>query len=434
MQFFIIHGSYGNPNENWFPWLKDNLERIGHTVITPEFPTPKNQTLQSWRKVFKKYQDQITQDTIFIGHSLGPAFILTILEQLNIKINASFFVASFAKQLNNKDFDEINKTFVNKQFDWEQIRNNCKQFFIFHSKNDPYVPLKYGEDVANNLQTEIIEINNAGHFNTDSGYKQFPEIIDYINLALRQKKVQTKNKENKILTGLVAYPKKTKKKYKTAILVHGFGVTKTEYGMFDQLAIALNKENLLVYRFDFSGCGESEGNYEKTSLTKLKEDLNSIIKFVKSQKEVQSNELAVLAQSFGTSNTIALAPDVRTIILMGSLAHPHQLLKNIFDKYNQYGISKRIKENGKIVTLDKQFWSDCDSYNLPKHIKKITCPILFIHGTNDTKVPLSEAKILYKNANNPKELAIIKNASHSYCNHRKELINNILRWIKKWLI
>ena len=39
-------------------------------------------------------------------------------------------------------FDEINKTFVETDFDREKIRENCKQFFVLHSNNDPYVPLK----------------------------------------------------------------------------------------------------------------------------------------------------------------------------------------------------------------------------------------------------------------------------------------------------
>ena len=38
MKIFIIHGSFGNPGENWFPWLKIQLVNCGHEVITPTFP------------------------------------------------------------------------------------------------------------------------------------------------------------------------------------------------------------------------------------------------------------------------------------------------------------------------------------------------------------------------------------------------------------
>ena len=76
----MIHGAYGSPDENWFPWLKKSLESLGYEVVIPKFPTPAGQTLTNWTKVFKPYLSEIDEDSIFIGHSLGPAFIMSILE------------------------------------------------------------------------------------------------------------------------------------------------------------------------------------------------------------------------------------------------------------------------------------------------------------------------------------------------------------------
>jgi len=42
----FFHGAYGDGQENWFPWLKGELEEIGCTVIVPVFPTPENQSLE----------------------------------------------------------------------------------------------------------------------------------------------------------------------------------------------------------------------------------------------------------------------------------------------------------------------------------------------------------------------------------------------------
>ena len=82
-KIFIIHGSYGNPNENWFPWLKKELEKEGHTVFVPKFSTPENQSLETWTLEFSKdYKRLVDEDSIFIGHSLGPAFILSLLGKL----------------------------------------------------------------------------------------------------------------------------------------------------------------------------------------------------------------------------------------------------------------------------------------------------------------------------------------------------------------
>ncbi|NQV91525.1 serine hydrolase family protein [Candidatus Woesearchaeota archaeon] len=171
---FIIHGAYGNPEENWFPWLKKKLEKLNHKVFVPKFPTPENQSLNSWQKVFREYEQEINEDSMFIGHSLGPAFILSLLEKHKVK--SAIFVSGFVGLLNNSTFDEINKTFTTKEFDFEKIKKNCKEFFIFHSDNDPYVPIGKAEEFANLLDTKLIIVKDAGHFNMESS----PEILEKI--------------------------------------------------------------------------------------------------------------------------------------------------------------------------------------------------------------------------------------------------------------
>ncbi|MBD3359360.1 MAG: serine hydrolase family protein [Candidatus Buchananbacteria bacterium] len=181
----IIHGSYGNPDENWFPWLSSELKKIGYEVIIPKFPSPENQSLESWQKVFESFYDKIGPQTILIGHSLGVAFILTLLESLNSPIKATYLVSGFIGLLNNPEFDEINKTFVTKKFDWEKIKQNSRDFYIFHSDNDPYVPFEKAEEIADNLGIQVTQIKGAGHFNQEAGYTEFKELLDVIKGAKR---------------------------------------------------------------------------------------------------------------------------------------------------------------------------------------------------------------------------------------------------------
>jgi len=176
----IIHGAYGSPEENWFPWLKVELEKLNCNVFLPKFPTPNNQSLETWLKLFEEYKQYVDEDTIFIGHSLGPAFILNILENLNKQIKAAFFVSGWIGLLDNPYFDNINKTIVDKEFNWQKIQQNCKKFFVFHSDNDPYVPLEKSKELAEQLNTEIILVNNAGHFNSESGYFKFELLLETI--------------------------------------------------------------------------------------------------------------------------------------------------------------------------------------------------------------------------------------------------------------
>lgn len=181
---FIIHGAFGHPEENWFPWLKSKLEKLGCRVFVPKFPTPENQSLENWLKVFEEHKQYLDENSIVVGHSLGPAFLLNVLEKLDKPIKATFFVAGFLSLLGDPTFDEINKTFVDKSFDWQRIKTNCKKFYVFHSNNDPYIPLDEAKNLAKNLGVDIILVKNAGHFNEKAGYTKFDLLLEKIKNEL----------------------------------------------------------------------------------------------------------------------------------------------------------------------------------------------------------------------------------------------------------
>jgi len=185
VNIFIIHGSFGHPEENWFPWLKSELEKIGCRVFIPRFPTPENQSLQNWIKIFKEYEQYLDEESIVVGHSIGPAFLLNMLENIDKPITAAFFVSGFTGSLNNPKFDKINSTFSDRHFDWKKIKNNCLKFFVFHSDNDPYVPIQKAEDLAKNLGVDIILVKNAGHFSEKSGYKKFDLLLEKIKKEIQ---------------------------------------------------------------------------------------------------------------------------------------------------------------------------------------------------------------------------------------------------------
>jgi len=184
MNAFIIHGSFGSPEENWFPWLKAELEKLGVEVFVPRFPTPEGQNLENWLKVFEEFEGKINEETVFVGHSLGPAFILNVLEGLNKKVKAAFFVAGFLGSLGNAEFDEINKTFAVGEFDWEKIKANCGKFFVFYSDNDPYVSREKALELAGNLGVEAELVQGAGHFNEAAGYTKFGILLERIKSLL----------------------------------------------------------------------------------------------------------------------------------------------------------------------------------------------------------------------------------------------------------
>ena len=92
--YFIVHGSFGNGNEHYLPWLKTELEKQGE-VICVDFPIGLDaQCYENWAKVLDKYKNKINEDTIFIGRSIGPIFV-TLGIKPNRKINTNHFALFF---------------------------------------------------------------------------------------------------------------------------------------------------------------------------------------------------------------------------------------------------------------------------------------------------------------------------------------------------
>ena len=180
MKFFIIHGISGHSQENWFPWLKKKLEELGHLVIIPNFPNPDNPKLGEWLDYFNQYQEQLDENSILVGHSLGAPFLLSILEKQKVK--AAFFVAGFCS-LPENEFKDKMSDFI-KNYDWEKIRQNCDYSFVFHSDNDPYVSIEKGKELVRNLNGDLTVVSGAGHFNSSAGYNKFELLLEKIKEIL----------------------------------------------------------------------------------------------------------------------------------------------------------------------------------------------------------------------------------------------------------
>ena len=181
----IIHGTGGHPERNWFPWLKEELVNRNIETIVPKFPTPEGQSLTSWRETFLNEVGPISPDLILFGHSIGAAFVLNLLHRSDTPAKAVFLVAGFLGKLDKPEFDTLNESFFAEEFDWEKIRNNAKKIFIYAGDNDPYVPLEKGSELAKCLKAELVIIPNGGHLNQDSGFKEFPRLIEDLELMLK---------------------------------------------------------------------------------------------------------------------------------------------------------------------------------------------------------------------------------------------------------
>jgi predicted alpha/beta hydrolase family esterase len=178
---FLFHGAYGRPDENWFPWMQSHLEREGSNVFVPRFPTPEGQGLSAWLNVLDLFREHITPETIFVGHSIGGAFALRALESRDIRVKGVVLVAGFVSQLHHPYFDALNASFLEAPWDWTRVRSRADRFVSFASRNDPYVAPEKTDELRDVLESDIITIADAGHFNAAAGFGPFPQLLAAID-------------------------------------------------------------------------------------------------------------------------------------------------------------------------------------------------------------------------------------------------------------
>ena len=198
--YVIIHGTFGHPGENWFPWLAQeiaNLDGSGNTqkedILIPHFPSSSCADYDSWKSVIMGYIDSgiINKNTIFVCHSLGPLFISRVLIEEQIKVKGLISVEGAANHLmGNESFDRINSTFFVPSWDYlNQVKKYIDFNYCFYSDNDPHVPYNILKKYVQHAATKAFLVQGAGHFNTDSGYTKFPQLLKLIKLIETSEKI-----------------------------------------------------------------------------------------------------------------------------------------------------------------------------------------------------------------------------------------------------
>jgi leucyl-tRNA synthetase len=196
IKVLVIHGVTGNNNENWFPWLKKQVENSGSEFICPNLPNSNTPTLTEWINHLKKYVNDLDENSIIIGHSLGATAALHLIKNLSKKINKLVLVAptskemgieNFRKKYQNKNYfsketiDSIDN-FIKEKIDWEKIKDNVNESVIYFSKNDPYIDIESKKYFEKNISAKFLIYENKGHFNESYGIKEFPELLNVLNL------------------------------------------------------------------------------------------------------------------------------------------------------------------------------------------------------------------------------------------------------------
>ncbi len=129
----ILHCAGDNPNCFWIPSIKKFLEKRGYEVWAPQLPDADNPDLKK-QLPFVLTGGVFHEDTILIGHSAGSPLILSILENINVKIHKAILVSGFIFQSRKEQPAAI----LQKEYNAKKIKENVKDLIFINSDNDPW--------------------------------------------------------------------------------------------------------------------------------------------------------------------------------------------------------------------------------------------------------------------------------------------------------
>ncbi|MBI2583693.1 MAG: alpha/beta hydrolase [Candidatus Aenigmarchaeota archaeon] len=174
----------GNQNadvhsEIWYPWIRKQLEDLGLKPIAKNMPDADLARKEYWLP-FIEEQLAGDEDSILIGHSSGTVAALRYAE--NHKLQGIILISAYHTDLG--DEHEKASHYFDEPWQWDKIKQNVKWIIQFHSLNDPYIPIEEARYVAEKLNTEYHEYQDQGHFSSDVGKNEFPELLDALKKML----------------------------------------------------------------------------------------------------------------------------------------------------------------------------------------------------------------------------------------------------------
>ena len=178
---FLVHGWDGYPENNWFPWLRKELEKRDFKVYILAMPDPDSPKIERWVPFLEEQIKNVDESTFLVGHSIGCQTILRYLERLpqNKKVGGVIFVAGWVSltpmAIRSKEEQKIVKPWFETPIDFENVKKSSNRFVAIFSDDDPYVPLsKNLETYREKLDAKIIIEKGKGHFSDEEGIKELP--------------------------------------------------------------------------------------------------------------------------------------------------------------------------------------------------------------------------------------------------------------------
>lgn len=253
---------------------------------------------------------------------------------------------------------------------------------------------------------------------------------------MKTKKLFVQSGGNKIYVEL-GYPEKSSAS--AVIIAHGLRSYYT--GFLNIFSKQLREAGYISVKFHFVGTGKSSGAFEEKTTKAMLQNYADVLYYVKSLPEVKRvgivgrSNAANLATINGPDSKVKayvfLAPPAFYSRNVARMVKSAKVVGNFF--YHKSFKRPHTKGEGR---LPLTFERELRQYDAPllKNIKKMK-PVIFFQSTQDETVSIKDGHFDYwkKNLPNPKKLVLIEGGNHSYKGHKRFVIKESIKWLKKYL-
>ncbi len=221
-----------------------------------------------------------------------------------------------------------------------------------------------------------------------------------------------------------------------ALFAHCFTCSKNLKSV-NYISRALTRERVAVLRFDFTGLGESEGDFADTNFSTNVTDLVAAADFLAQAYEAPK---ILIGHSLGGAAVLKAAkhiPASKTVAVIGAPSDPAHVMRH-FEKQRETIVREgeaEITIEGRPFRIKKQFLDDLGEGQLEEAVRNLRKALLIFHSPLDNTVSIDNAARLFQYARHPKSFISLDQADHLLLNaaDARYVGAMIASWVRKYL-
>ncbi len=199
----------------------------------------------------------------------------------------------------------------------------------------------------------------------------------------------------------------------TALFAHCFTCSK-DITAARRIAARLAAMGVAVLRFDFTGLGHSEGEFENTNFTSNVQDLHAACAALEQKGMAPS---LLIGHSLGGAAVIKAAPEmpsIKAVVTIGAPFDPGHVTHNFADAIPEIvdqGVAE-VNLGGRPFRIGKSFVDDVSEVALSSSLAKLGAALLVLHAPRDATVGIENASDIFLAAKHPKSFVTLDDADH----------------------